>query len=161
MRAVEVPLTGGLVTLIDERDLQLVCERKWEAFTDPDGVVYARSRSGKPRVFLHNVLMCPARGLEVDHVNHDALDNRRTNLRLGTRSQNLANRRLPRNSTSGFKGASFHGASGKWRGQIKVDGRKLHLGLFLTAEEAARAYDAAALRHFGEFSLLNFPLEAV
>jgi hypothetical protein len=93
---------------------------------------------------------------DVDHINRDKLDDRWCNLRLATRSQNSANVALRPNSTSGFIGVTFDKARDKWRAQIRIAGRKVNLGRFASAEEAARAYDAAALKEFGEFAELNF-----
>lgn len=81
---------------------------------------------------------------EIDHINGDRDDNRLTNLRQATRSQNLQNlRRARSDSRSGLLGASWDAASGAWKGQIQVEGKKKHLGLFDTAEAAHRAYLAA------------------
>lgn len=96
---------------------------------------------------------------DVDHINRDKLDDRWSNLRLATRSQNMANVALRSNSTSGFIGVTFDKARGKWRAQIRIDGRKVNLGRYATAEEAARVYDAAAVDSFGGFAQLNFGSE--
>ena len=95
-------------------------------------------------------------GSEVDHINRDKLDNRRSNLRLVTHTQNCVNASLRVTNTSGFKGVNFY--RGKyWRAYIRVNYRHISLGFFPTAEAAARAYDEAAREHFGEFAFLNFP----
>lgn len=107
--------------------------------------------------YLHRVLMNPG-NLMVDHINGDGLDNRRVNLRLATNAENQRNRRLNRNSTSGFKGVTASGnVLNPWAAHIRHVGRRHHLGLFPTREEAARAYDEAARRLFGAFALPNFP----
>ena len=78
-------------------------------------------------------------------------------LRLASHAENTRYRRNHRNNTSGFRGVSFHRAGDKWQAQIRVDGRLTHIGYFATAEDAARAYDDAARKHYGEFARLNFP----
>ncbi len=88
----------------------------------------------------------------IDHINHDKTDNRICNLREATAMQNLRNRPRQTNNTTGAKGVSFHKFSGKYRAQIKVDGKKLHLGLFETPEAAHAAYAAAAVRFHGDFA---------
>ncbi len=88
----------------------------------------------------------------VDHINGDRADNRISNLRLAVRSQNNANSRLRKDSTSGFKGVSFSKKMNKWYGQIRVNGKLIYLGSYRTPEEAHVAYVAAAEKHFGEFA---------
>ena len=99
----------------------------------------------------------------VDHINGDTTDNRFSNLREANQVKNGVNRGKPSNNTSGFKGVSWHKQGKGWAAQlgIRVDGArsKIHLGLFDTPEEAARAYDEKALELHGEFAKLNFPKE--
>ena len=92
---------------------------------------------------------------QIDHIDGDGLNNRWANLRLATISQNLQNSRLHRDSNSGFKGVSYHKASGLWRSRIGVSGSTRSLGYFSTAKEAHVAYCAAAKDHFGEFARLK------
>ena len=102
---------------------------------------------------MHRVILNAPPGREVDHINRNGLDNRRSNLRLATHAQNEANK-PPRGE---YKGAYWCKKSGRWRASIRVDGRLRHMGRFATREEAARVYDDAALEAFGEFAYLNFP----
>lgn len=94
---------------------------------------------------------------KVDHRNNNGLDNQRCNLRLASHRQNLCNRPANKNNKCEFKGVHKL-AYGRFRALINVPERK-HLGCFDTAEEAARAYDKAALCYFKEFAWLNFPQE--
>jgi hypothetical protein len=112
-------------------------------------------------LLLHRLLLSPPEGLVCDHVNGDGLDNRRANLRVCTFGENLMNTRLYRNSTTGLKGVTKahldrFGAQ-RYRAQIQVRGVPHSLGCFGSATEAAKTYDRAALKHFGEFAVTNFP----
>lgn len=157
---VEVPLSQGLVALIDAADAEAVLAHKWSA--ERDGKTFYAMRNvrqptgGWRKIKLHAYLT----GHRLtDHINGDGLDNRRANLRMATQAENLRNRGLPANNTSGFKGVSFRRQRGRgWKSTIGLNGKRIHLGLFSTPEAAARAYDAAARELFGEFAWLNFPL---
>lgn len=110
-------------------------------------------------VLLHSLIMgnAPA-GMEIDHINGEKADNRVANLRWATKSQNNRNRGRQSSNTSGLIGVYWHKAAGKWRSQIKVNGRRTHLGYFTDRGEAAIAYDKAVLRQDPEFGVINYPI---
>ena len=87
----------------------------------------------------------------IDHIDRNRTNNRWNNLRLATQSQQSQNACLFSNNNSGFRGVSWHRLRKKWRATIGIDGRHHHLGLFVTIEDAAAAYQAAAREAFGEF----------
>lgn len=97
--------------------------------------------------------------LEIDHINRDPLDNKIKNLRLATRQQNAANRKMGHNNFHKFKGMSYEKDRKKWLARIRVDGVLKNLGRYDNIVDAAKAYDKAALRYFGEFAHLNIPWE--
>lgn len=145
-----IQITGATI-LIDEADLSIVAGR-----TIGLSHGYPRIKQGQSRVPLHRVIMGAQPGQLVDHANRNILDNRRKNLRLCTRRENGRNRKGPAShNTSGYRGVTRNRT---WGAQIKIGGKNIHLGRFKTKEAAASAYDAAALRYFGEYAgKLNFP----
>jgi hypothetical protein len=156
---VEIRLTKGKVAIVDDCDAHLA-RFSWRAQRDRNRWYALRTgpRPDRKTIYLHReVLGVTDPAIEVDHESGDGLDCRRGNLRRATNAQNQANRPLSRCNTSGFKGVSWRARSRRWRAQI---GRRKHLGCFATLEEAARAYDAAALERYGAFARLNFPSAA-
>jgi hypothetical protein len=162
----EIPLYGaraaGRVALVDDADYDLVMQYRWNvhevvraAGGRPSGP-YARTNrqiNGKRRnLFMHTLITGYAM---TDHKNHDGLDNQRSNLRPVSYAQNNRNTRPALGSTSRYLGVSRAWACGKWHAVIRVDGRLRHLGYFAVEEDAADAYDAAALEVSGEFANLN------
>ena len=155
-----IRLTQERVALVDDEDYTLVTSAgQWQA-VESGATFYARHSTPsfgrhQGQISMHAFIT----GMDyVDHVSGDGLDNRRANLRQATHAQNMGNKRRYRNNTSGFKGvAPFSGRGRPWIAYVTKAGVRHHLGLFDTAEEAAHAYDAAALELFGEFARPNFP----
>jgi hypothetical protein len=154
----EIPLSRGQVAIVDDADFEWLTKWKWQAHPVGRNRFYAvRSTSIRGRTInmrMHRLIMDAPQGMQVDHINHDRLDNRRENLRLCTVGENTRNRR--NFSPHGFKGV-YPNVSGSWRATIGYELRRFYLGTFATAAEAARAYDRAAVKLHGEFANLNFP----
>jgi hypothetical protein len=130
----------------------------WREWTNPKtGKVERKRRT--TTLALHRLIMNPPKGMMVDHINGDGLDNRRANLRVCTNAENGRNQRLSKNNKSGYKGVSWFKRDKKWRSKIKHEGKSRCIGLFDCPEKAARAYDAVAKELFGEYANLNFPEE--
>ncbi len=152
----QIPLANCTAcTLVDDTDFAFLSQWRWRK-NNKGYVVRSETVNGQ-RVYLnlHRVLLNALRGLYVDHINGNKLDNRRSNLRLCTQSQNQANRRLHRNNSSGFKGVTNRGS--RWHARIWVREQQIHLGYHATAYRASLVYDHAARRFFGEFARLNHP----
>ena len=109
------------------------------------------------KVYLaHRLAWFVARGEwpvgDIDHINGDKQDNRIANLRTATRSQNMANKGANRNNTSGYKGVWFFKRTGRWMAGYRKDGKRIHVGYFDTAEEAAAAHRASYEKAFGQYA---------
>lgn len=152
-------LTQGKVAIIDRADAERVLAYKWRYLAGGYAIRSGRKAEGltkRDTVYMHRWLLNVPAGFEPDHINRNKLDNRRCNLRGVTRTQNSVNSEKRTTNTSGFKGVCLD--KGKyWFAHIRVSGRKMRIGTFATAEEAARAYDKAAREHFGEYAFVNFP----
>lgn len=95
--------------------------------------------------------------LQTDHKDGDGLNNQKYNLRVCNSFQNQANRKLQKNNRTGFKGLLKK--CNRWRALITTNRKRIYLGSFKTKQDAAKAYDKAAQKYFGEFARLNFPKE--
>ena len=152
-----IPLTRGLFALVDDADFEWLNQWKWHAqkYSRKCYAVRHDPADHAKVIIMHRLIMDAPDGLQVDHINHDGVDNRRSNLRLCTRSQNAMNERPQRNRSSRFRGVSLFKRNGKWRARIRVSGELLWLGNWELEKDAARAYNEAAKKHFGEFAFLN------
>jgi hypothetical protein len=117
--------------------------------------IYVRCRfEGKePTILLHRLLMGAEKHEKIDHINGDGLDNRRKNLRITNYSGNNKNAKIRKDNTSGYKGV--HLSKGKYIARIQVNGKRLQLGTFNSAKEAALAYNKKAKKVHGRFAKLN------
>ena len=148
-----IPLSQAKFALVDDCDYEWLSQWKWSF----DGQ-YARRTEARKGIRMHRVIvenLAVGNFQDTDHINGNKLDNRRANLRPVSRCINTLNRPLQRNNISGFRGVMWYKQTEKWHAQIKARGKKHHLGYFDYKVDAARAYNKAAIKHFGEFARLN------
>ena len=153
-----IKLTQGKTALIDDSDFELVSKHKWYAakmarsYYAMTRVQTAKGQRGLP---MHALILGKKEGFEIDHINHDSLNNTRSNLRHVTIKQNQYNRRKNNNGTSIYKGVCFYKTLGKWQAQIQKDGVAFYLGRYPNEKDAALAYNKAAIAKFGKLAHIN------
>lgn len=155
-----IPLTKGYFTKVDDDDYERLAIYRWYADASRLSEVRAvRSinigNKKTRRITLSREIMNAPKELKVDHINRDTLDNRKCNLRICTQGENCRNRSKMTNSKSKYKGIGWNSTQNKWISKIVYKGKRIHLGVFVDECEAARVYNEAAKKYFGEFAYLN------
>jgi hypothetical protein len=174
-----IPLTKGMYAIVDIKDYEHLRKLNWH-LQHGTHTYYATSTvfiKGKPkRIFMHRYIMLPKmdmqfgprcskpgnpfKGIVIDHINGNGLDNRRANLRICTYTQNNCNKRLKLKSASKYRGVSKSRKPDKpWQAKIYVRRKPILIGFYETEIHAALAYDEAARKYHGPFATLNFPAE--
>jgi hypothetical protein len=154
----QIQLNIGKTAIVDDDMYEYLSQWKW--YAKPGRTTFyvirnkskANSQSGT--ILMHRAIMNASKGVVVDHINGDGLDNRRENLRLCTNAENGRNRRLAKNNKTGYTGVTLT-RSGTYYAHIKVNKKVINLGFFDVAEVAARVRDEAAKKFFGAFAKLN------
>ena len=146
--------------LVDAEDFEELLKYKWQTQSCKSKKKYAqawlRIAAYKFKaIYMHRLLMNAKQGETVDHINGDTFDNRKANLRVCSQSNNGMNRKKSSNLTSSFKGVYKRNRPRAFMASIKANGRYINLGSFYTEEEAAKAYNEAATKYFGEYACLN------
>ena len=155
-----IPLSQGQFALVDDEDFERLNSVRWYACWAPtSGSFYAQrnvwNRETKKAkiVLMHRVIANPPKGFVVDHESHDTLDNRKSNIRTCSRSNNSSNRKgAQKNSFTGIRGVIVDNRRGGFLARLTLNGKQKHLGHFHTKEDAAAAYAAANKKYFGEFN---------
>lgn len=159
----KIPLKGkygnGKYVIVDDEDFSKVKDINWNLtkLGYPLKTTFETGKSHNERsaftVYLHRLIIDCPKGMVVDHINQNKLDNRKENLRIATHGQNHLNQGLQKNNTSGFKGVTK--MKELWEARIKFNQKTIHIGKFEDKKEAALAYNKKALELFGSFALLN------
>jgi len=141
--------------MVDDEDYERVNKYKW--YKAGTGIItdkyYGSLKLGRYILNINDP------EIKVDHKDRNIFNNQKENLRTCNSSQNNINKEKSVYNTSGYKGVTFYKPTKKWRAQIKFKYKAMHIGYYENLEEAARAYDRAAIKYFGEFAYLNFPDE--
>ena len=145
---------------VDDEDFGFLSKFKWYLMTSKTKhtvrfYAVCCDRFNKQR-FMHRMILSPKDGMDIDHFDGDGLNNCKSNLRICTRSQNIAHAKKPgHGKSSKFKGVSWHTKGHVFMAQIKINQKSIHLGSFTNEEDAARAYDKKAKELFGDFAFVN------
>jgi len=154
-----IQLTQGKFAIVDSGDCDWLSKFNWHAH-ERGRTWYARRAASSRTVFMHRAVLehhgFDLSSGEVDHINGDGLDNRKSNLQIVSHAENIRKSRVQKNNKSGFRGVSWHKGDRRWQAFVEVDNIRKYLGSFKNKIDAALAYDQAAKIYFGKFANLNF-----
>lgn len=154
----KIPLTKGAFAVVDDDMFDSLSQHHW--FLSSNGYAMRNCAIGNGKysaMCMHRQILNLEKGdkKDVDHINMDHLDNRKENLRICTRSENMRNRGKNKNNKSGYKGVSWFARDSKWVAGIKHNGKRKYLGLFDDPALAHEAYKKVALELHGEFAKME------
>jgi len=151
-----IKLSNGFEAIVDDEDYEHLSQFKWHycqhGYARKNGKMVNRVKG--PSTAMHRLVTGAPKDKQVDHINGNRLDNRKHNLRLCTNAENTRNQKKYKGSSK-YKGVCWYARDGLWHARIKVDYKTIHLGYFQNEEDAATAYNFAAIKHFGDFARLN------
>jgi hypothetical protein len=157
--AKEIILTQGKVAIVDNEDYDYLNQFKWYASNKNGKFYVARtirvSKNKKNYILMHRFIMKPDKGMVIDHLDGNPLNNKKNNLRICTHAENMRNSKININNKSGYKGVSYQENRNNYRASIKFNNKTINIGDFIDPIDAARAYNAAALKYHREFAHLN------
>ena len=142
--------------MFDLEDYEKIKDYSWQCKRNKKDYCFVMSQVRETRVVMSRLIMdCDDSSLQVDHINHDTLDNRKRNLRVVTVSQNNMNKDVRSDNTSGHTGVSFDKKSGKYVSYIKINQKRIYLGSFIDINDAIKAREDAEDKYFKEYSYKN------
>ncbi len=156
----KIPLTKGKFALVDDEDYEHLMQWKWHVNAYGYAVRNEKSwyegvKRKRKILFMHRLINKTPDGFHTDHIDGNTLNNKKNNLRDATRSKNMMNQKKREKCFSRYKGVCFSKDRQKWQVDIQKNKKSIFIGRFTCEIEAARAYNKAALEHFGEFARLN------
>lgn len=140
--------------LVDDDDYLILSQYHWYVTTYGYATRMVNIDDKRTSIQMHRQIMNAPKDKEVDHINHDKLDNRKVNLRICTKSQNMSNMYPSKSNKSGYRGVILNKKTGKWEAFISVDKKKHHLGLYTKLEDAVKARQKAAVELHGDYAIL-------
>lgn len=155
-----IQLTQGKVAIVDDEDFENLNKFRWY-FCKRYAVRDVRVDGKKETIYMHRLVTNAPDHLEVDHINSDGIDNRKENLRLCTHAENSRNRGIAKNNTSKYKGVWFSKRYNRFFAETRLNGKKVYVGSFKTAEEASEAYKTKVLEIHGDFANINNEINLV
>lgn len=163
----KIKLNKGKFAIIDDDDYERVSKKIWwcEVKKNKKAIyacnsLYIKEKQRVTTLRMHRFIMGAKKGVQIDHINGNGLDNRKSNLRFCTNSQNRRNTSVSKKKAgSNFKGVDFK--NGLWRSRITIDKKQIHLGYFKNEIDAAKNYEEAAKKLFGNFYKINLESESV
>lgn len=152
----EIVLSNGMIANVNDEDYGHLSVFRWRALRSRTGWYAVRNapRPERTTIYMHRVILRAAPKVQVDHIDGNGLNNRRSNLRLASDCQNKWNRDKPKSNTSGYKGVFRRDE--RWAAYIKHNKRRYYLGAYSDPVDAARAYDRKARELHGDFAKTNF-----
>lgn len=158
-----IRLTRNKFALVDDQDFNWLNEFNWYAHKGKSpGLWYVSRGVNKPKrttISMHRLILDVPQGVDIDHIDRNGLNNQRNNLRVATKIQNAGNQRKIVGASSRYKGVTWHKRDNRWQAQLQTKKRMLFLGTFTIEQEAALAYDEAAMKYFGAYAYTNKMLE--
>jgi len=155
----QIPLTQGQFALVDNEDYDFLNQFKWYANRCKNTFYAERSeiiaKHTKKTIIMHRLIMNPSDEMEIDHIDHNGLNNQKANLRVVTSSQNNMNQQPRRNISSIFKGVYWKKQVNRWVASIGYNQKVIHLGYFEKEIDGAIAYNKKAVELFGQYAWLN------
>lgn len=147
-----IPLTRGQIALIDKEDFDKIKNYGWYAhFKKSNNTFYAMTEINTKGVQMSRLILNAHNDVQVDHKDHNTLNNRKSNLRLCTPSQNSQNKKMQSNNSIGYKGVYVDKRTGRYRACIRINKKLKHLGYYSTAQEAYKVYKTIAEKIHGDF----------
>lgn len=156
----KIPLTQGKSALVDDKDYKYLMQWKWHYRSN--GYAVRKQYLGGGRgdenyktIYMHREILNTSKDMHTDHINGNGLDNTRNNLRECSYTQNMQNKSKSRNKSSKYKGVGWDKRSRKWRSSITLNKKQIYICVSSSEIEAAKRYNYAAIKYFGEFAKLN------